>query len=103
MLLSRQPVLHTHDELYVQTLIDESAVHKPSCTVDVGRIEDFDLGKHAEFPHLCRPTASRKLNDHLGTVFAHALLHLSKQDAIGSRGFIRLAHVDVNEGDTRIE
>jgi len=36
MLLSRQPVLHTHDELYMQTLIDESAVHKPSCTVDVG-------------------------------------------------------------------
>ena len=35
MLLSRQPVLHTHDELYMQTLIDESAVHKPSCTVDV--------------------------------------------------------------------
>src|SRR4051812_14673799 len=36
MLLSRQPVLYTHDELYMQTLIDESAVHKPSCTVDVG-------------------------------------------------------------------
>ena len=36
MLLSRQPVLHTHDELYMQTLIDKSAVHKPSCTVDVG-------------------------------------------------------------------
>ena len=35
-LLSRQPVLHTHDELYMQTLIDESAFHKPSCTVDVG-------------------------------------------------------------------
>ena len=141
MLLSRQPVLHTHDELYMQTLIDESAVHKPSCTVDVGskisiagstlsfRIcvakpstsgailmnfgrEVHGAGRgHVRFEvksastrcGVPSATASRKLNDHLGIVFAHALLHLSKQDAIGSRGFIRLAHVDVNEGGTRIE
>ena len=62
MLLSRQPVLHTHDELYMQTLIDESAVQ---AFVHRGcRIEDFDRWKHAEFPHLCRQAVYQRRNSH---------------------------------------
>ena len=57
MLLSRQPVLHTHDKLYMETLIDESAVHKPSCTVDVG--SKISIAGDAEFPHLfAKPSTS---------------------------------------------